>query len=52
MTEEGSMNESRYICQQLFRPIHENGQRRIENYTVLVAGLGVLGSKLCNHLIG
>jgi adenylyltransferase/sulfurtransferase len=45
------MDRDRYSKQTLFQPIGESGQERIENSTVLVVGVGALGTVICNHLV-
>ncbi len=41
---------SRYAKQVLFRPLGEEGQKRLAASRVAVVGLGALGSTLANHL--
>ncbi|WP_099158508.1 ThiF family adenylyltransferase [Virgibacillus ndiopensis] len=45
------MNRERYSRQMLFSPIKESGQELLANCTVLVVGVGALGTVICNHLV-
>src|SRR5690625_5263179 len=45
------MNMERYSRQTLFRPIGETGQQQLLNATVLVVGVGALGTVISNHLV-
>ncbi|MGM8365134.1 ThiF family adenylyltransferase [Virgibacillus sp. W0181] len=41
----------RYSRQMLFAPIGKNGQKKLQDSTVLVVGAGALGTVICNHLV-
>jgi molybdopterin-synthase adenylyltransferase len=41
----------RYSRQMLFKPIGEEGQKKLNEQTVLVVGVGALGTVLANHLV-
>ncbi|HLR66458.1 ThiF family adenylyltransferase [Virgibacillus alimentarius] len=45
------MNIERYSRQRLFSPIGDIGQERIGNCSILVVGVGALGTVLSNHLV-
>ncbi|MEN1970527.1 ThiF family adenylyltransferase [Lentibacillus sp. N15] len=45
------MNMQRYSRQLLFAPIQEMGQQKLANSTVLVVGVGALGTVISNHLV-
>ncbi len=40
----------RYSRQMLFKPIGENGQRKLADANVLIVGMGALGTAAANHL--
>ncbi|WP_100372446.1 ThiF family adenylyltransferase [Bacillus sp. FJAT-45037] len=41
----------RYSRQMLFQPIGESGQQKLSEKTVLIVGVGALGTVLANHLV-
>ncbi|WP_102345589.1 ThiF family adenylyltransferase [Bacillus sp. Marseille-P3661] len=41
----------RYSRQMLFSPIGEKGQKKISSSSVLIVGMGALGTALANHLV-
>lgn len=41
----------RYSRQTLFKPIGENGQRRLLNKKAVIVGMGALGTVIANHLV-
>ena len=41
----------RYSRQMLFAPIGEAGQSKLADFTVLVVGVGALGTVISNHLV-
>src|SRR5690606_21312141 len=41
----------RYSRQMLFSPIGETGQRKLAEQTVLIVGMGALGTVLANHMV-
>lgn len=45
------MNFNRYSRQLLFQPIQQTGQEKLQNSSVLVVGVGALGTVICNHLV-
>ncbi|ASN05231.1 ThiF family adenylyltransferase [Virgibacillus necropolis] len=45
------MDYNRYSRQLLFRPIQQLGQEKLHNSSVLVVGVGALGTVICNHLV-
>ncbi|WP_188453655.1 ThiF family adenylyltransferase [Virgibacillus oceani] len=45
------MNWERYSRQMLFSPIKESGQELLAKRSVLVVGVGALGTVICNHLV-
>lgn len=45
------MNSNRYSRQLLFQPIGETGQEKLQKSSVLVVGVGALGTVICNHLV-
>jgi adenylyltransferase/sulfurtransferase len=45
------LRNSRYSRQILFRPIGPEGQRRLASSSVLVAGMGALGTVLASHMV-
>lgn len=45
------MDFNRYSRQLLFQPIQETGQEKLQNSSVLVVGVGALGTVICNHLV-
>lgn len=45
------MDSNRYSRQLLFQPIQQEGQDRLQNSSVLVVGIGALGTVICNHLV-
>lgn len=45
------MNSVRYSRQLLFQPIQQTGQEKLQNSSVLVVGVGALGTVICNHLV-
>ncbi|MFZ3580337.1 ThiF family adenylyltransferase [Virgibacillus sp. DJP39] len=45
------MQSNRYSRQLLFGPIQQAGQDKLQNSTVLVVGVGALGTVICNHLV-
>ncbi|HHW36928.1 MAG TPA: thiazole biosynthesis adenylyltransferase ThiF [Bacillales bacterium] len=42
---------TRYSRQMLFSPIGEEGQKKLTNSSVLIVGMGALGTALANHLV-
>lgn len=44
-------NFTRYSRQMLFTPIGEEGQRKLSASSVLIVGMGALGTVLANHLV-
>ncbi|NSL50337.1 ThiF family adenylyltransferase [Calidifontibacillus erzurumensis] len=44
-------NFTRYSRQILFSPIGEEGQQKLLNSSVLIVGMGALGTALANHLV-
>lgn len=42
---------TRYSRQMLFSPIGEDGQRKLNNSSALIVGMGALGTALANHLV-
>lgn len=45
------MSFERYSRQLLFPPIQKSGQEKLIDSTVLVVGVGALGTVICNHLV-
>lgn len=45
------MSLERYSRQLLFPPIQKSGQKKLLDSTVLVVGVGALGTVICNHLV-
>ncbi|WP_404453016.1 ThiF family adenylyltransferase [Virgibacillus necropolis] len=45
------MDSNRYSRQLLFHPIQQAGQDKLQNSSVLVVGVGALGTVICNHLV-
>lgn len=45
------MNSDRYSRQLLFQPIGQTGQEKLQNSSVLVVGIGALGTVICNQLV-
>ncbi|WP_430785262.1 ThiF family adenylyltransferase [Virgibacillus flavescens] len=45
------MSSNRYSRQLLFRPIQLEGQKKLQNSSVLIVGVGALGTVICNHLV-
>ncbi|UTR09409.1 ThiF family adenylyltransferase [Evansella sp. LMS18] len=42
---------TRYSRQMLFKPIGENGQKKLKDSKVLIIGMGALGTVIANHLV-
>lgn len=42
---------TRYSRQMLFSPIGEEGQQKLQNSSVLIVGMGALGTALANHFV-
>ncbi|ASK63191.1 thiamine biosynthesis protein ThiF [Virgibacillus phasianinus] len=45
------MVSNRYSRQLLFHPIQHSGQEKLQKSSVLIVGLGALGTVICNHLV-
>lgn len=45
------MNQNRYSRQTLFAPIGEEGQEMLRKSTILIVGMGALGTVLANHMV-
>ncbi len=43
--------DERYSRQMLFAPIGKNGQERLQQSSVLIVGMGALGTVVANHLV-
>ncbi|WP_219834526.1 ThiF family adenylyltransferase [Paenibacillus sp. R14(2021)] len=48
--QEERKRRERYSRQMLFAPIGESGQRKIEAATVVIVGMGALGTVIANHM--